>query len=149
VIGADEGDLIRPLGLVTLYAAYAEGEVDELLEVLLGKEPFDEEKRQWPVGRKLVYAQRLVRRLKSQSLAGLSAALTEARELFEKRNALVHGRIYAGGRLVSNRIDVPTKSVSPEELVDLAERIFTCKEHINVHRCRSLLPLLAASRGTT
>ena len=143
--GAYEGDLIRPLGLVTLYAAYAEGELDELLDTLPGKELFDEKKRQWPVGRKLVYAQRLVRRLKSPSLAGLSAALTEARELFEKRNALVHGRIYAGGRLVSNRLDVPNQQVSPEELVDLAERIFSCKEHINVHRCRSLLPFLAAA----
>lgn len=32
--GAFEGDLIRPLGLVTLYCGYAEGELDELLRVL-------------------------------------------------------------------------------------------------------------------
>jgi hypothetical protein len=146
VSGAYEGDLIRPLGLITLYAAYAEGELDELLEALPAKEPFDDKRRQWPVGRKLVYAQRLVRALKSQTLAGLTVALAEARELFERRNALVHGRIYAGGRLVSNRRDVPVQSVSPEELVDLAERIFSCKEHINMHRCRSLLPFLAASK---
>jgi hypothetical protein len=34
MVGAFEGDLIRPLGLVTLYAAYAEGEIDELLGAL-------------------------------------------------------------------------------------------------------------------
>jgi hypothetical protein len=29
---AYEGDLVRPLGFVTLYSAYAEGELDELIE---------------------------------------------------------------------------------------------------------------------
>ena len=143
--GAFEGDLIRPLGLVTLYAAYAEGEIDELLDALPAREPFDETKRQWPVGRKLAYAQRLVGQLKAESVAGLIATLKEARVLFERRNALVHGRIYGEGRLVSNRPNVPNKRVSPEELVELAERIFSCKEHINMHRQRHLLPLLAAS----
>jgi hypothetical protein len=31
-----EGDLIRPLGLVTLYFGYAEFEVDALLDALIG-----------------------------------------------------------------------------------------------------------------
>ncbi len=31
-----EGDLIRPLGLVTLYFGYAEFEVDALLDALVG-----------------------------------------------------------------------------------------------------------------
>lgn len=34
-----EGDLIRPLGLVTLYFAYAEAELDLLLEQLESIEP--------------------------------------------------------------------------------------------------------------
>ena len=67
--GSYEGDLIRPLGLVTLYAAYAEGEIDELLSALPSEKPFDALKREWPVGRKLSYALTLVRKLKSDQLA--------------------------------------------------------------------------------
>jgi hypothetical protein len=142
VTGYFEGDLIRPLGLVTLYAAYAEGEVDQLLAVLPASEPFDDAKRQWPVGRKLEYAEMLVRKLKSETLAGLSASLREARELFLKRNELVHGKLFSGGRLVSNRVGVPEQRISPEELSTLAEKIFSCKEHLNVYRQRHLMPLL-------
>jgi len=45
------GDLIRPLGILTLYFAYAEYEVDLFLEFLSPIEPFDEKWRQWSVGR--------------------------------------------------------------------------------------------------
>lgn len=141
-----EGDLIRPLGLVTLYFAYAEGELDELLEALVVPEPFDDVKRQWPVGRKLSYAQELVVKLRAQELAALSATLDEARALFERRNTIVHSRIFAGGRVVSNRRSVPETRVTPNELTELAELIFACKERIHMHRCKYLQPLLAPSR---
>lgn len=63
------------------------------------QQPFDDAKRQWPVGQKLTYAQKLVDHLKAESLVGLSKTLKEARLLFERRNTIVHGRIYASGRL--------------------------------------------------
>ena len=137
-----EGDLIRPLGLVTLYAAYAEYEIDELILVLPSKQKFDEIKQQWPVGKKLAYAQKLVNRLKTESLSGLNVSLKEAGELFKRRNTLVHGCIFAGGRLVSNRRSTPVQWITPDELNELAERIFTCKEYICMYRNRHLLPLL-------
>jgi hypothetical protein len=56
-----EGDLIRPLGMLTLYFAYAEYEVDLFLEFLSPIEPFDKKKRQWSMGRKLTLVERLVR----------------------------------------------------------------------------------------
>ncbi len=40
-----EEDLNRPLGLVTLYCAYAEEELDDLLQVLSAVEPFGHRKR--------------------------------------------------------------------------------------------------------
>ena len=80
-------DLIRPLGLVTLYAAYTEGELDELLDAAWQR-TFDDKKRQWPVDRKLVTREDLSANSNPKVLRGLMA-LTEARELFEKRNALV------------------------------------------------------------
>ena len=144
--GAFEGDLVRPLGLVTLYCAYAEGEIDQLLSVLPAPEPFDEAKRQWQVGRKLTFAQRLVRRLKASDLSGLQTMLEDAKALFKQRNELVHGRLFSGGRLVSNRTNVPVQQVSAEEIVGLAERLFTWKEQLWMHRCRHLLPLLSTLR---
>lgn len=137
-----EGDLIRPLGLVTLYAAYAEGEIDELLVTLPSETPFDGRKRQWPVGRKLNYALKLVRKLKSDQLAGLTSALKEAQTLFSRRNVLIHSQIFSGGRIVSNRTDAPIQKVSAEDLTQLAEQISACKEQIWMHRCRHLLPML-------
>jgi hypothetical protein len=137
-----EGDLIRPLGLVTLYAAYAEGEIDELLSALPSGTPFDAQKRQWPVGQKLSHALKLVRQLKSDRLAGLTSSLKEAQTLFSKRNALVHSQIFAGGRVVSNRPDATIQKVAPEDLVQLAEQISACKEQLWMHRCRNLIPMI-------
>ena len=141
--GIYEGDLIRPLGLVTLYFAYAESELDMLIETLLSGEPYNDKNRQWPVGKKLNYTQKLVSKLNAESLGGLKATLKEARSLFERRNVLVHSSIFEGGRIVSNRKNITVQQVSENDLLQLAELIFTCKEHINMHRCRYLMPLLA------
>jgi hypothetical protein len=139
-----DGDLIRPLGLVTLYFAYAEAELEELLETLSCPEPLDDSMLQWPVGRKLAHAQSLVERLGADELADLTTTLGEARALFEKRNSLVHGSIFAGGRVVSTRRGVPDQRVTPNQLTELAESIFSWKERIYMHRHRHLNPILAA-----
>ena len=144
--GAFDGDLIRPLGVVTLYCAYAEGEIDELLSALSSLEPFDDAKRQWTVGQKLTHAEHLIERLQCNELDGLLETLVDARRLFERRNALIHGRLYAGGRLVSNRAGVPDRRVTPEELNEFAELVFSCKERIFMHRCRHL-PAALKSHG--
>lgn len=140
--GAFEGDLVRPLGFVTLHAAYAEGELDELLSILPAVRPFSEAMRQWTVGKKLRYAQRLVGNLDAPALVPLQATLTAAKELFAKRNELVHGRLFAGGRLVSNRTNKPERRVSEAEIVRLAEDLFRWKEQLWLCRCRNVLPLL-------
>ena len=145
--GSYEGDLIRPLGLLTLYAAYAEGEIDELLSALPSETPFDALRRKWPVGRKLSYALKLVRKLKSDQLAGLTAALREAQSLFSKRNSLVHSQIFAVGRVVSNRPNASIRKVAVDDLVQLAEQIFACKEQLWLHRSRYLLPMLYPPGG--
>ena len=85
-----------------------------------------------------------MRELKAENLAGLVATLKEARILFEKRNSLIHGCIYAGGRVVSNRRNVPNQQVSARELTELAELIFACKEKMFMHRSKHLMPLLGS-----
>jgi hypothetical protein len=145
--GVFEGDLVRPLGFVTLYAAYAEGEIDELLSVLPATEPFDDSRRRWQVGRKLLYSRALVRKLRVDDLSGLLNILEEGRSLFDQRNELVHGRLFAGGRLVSNRLSAGERFVSVEGITALAEQLSNWKERLWMHRCRYLLPLLRTQTG--
>lgn len=146
-VGAYEGDLIRPLGLVTLYCAYAEGEVDELVAVL---SVLDEQKRttlRWQVGRKLSYANRLARRLTAPALEDLFGTIRTAQQLFKQRNELIHGRLFAGGKLIPPGGCKPTKTISSDELVAFAEAVWTCKEHLFVHRWRIVVPALEAMRS--
>jgi hypothetical protein len=138
-----EGDLIRPLGLVTLYFAYAEGELDELIGMLSVVEPYDDEKRQWSVGRKLGHTRKLLGELRLQEPLPVDTLLDEGRKLFERRNALVHGQLFAGGRLVSNR-GTPERRVTPGEITQLAEQIFAWKERICLYRQKILAPHLSS-----
>jgi hypothetical protein len=138
-----EGDLVRPLGFVTLYFAYAEAEIDVLIDALPSTETYNDNMRKQNVGWKLSYAQKLIRALNSKSLDDLILTLKEAKVLFERRNTIVHSSIFSGGRMVSNRKDVPTQKITPDDLTQLADSIFTCKEYINSYRQRRLMPLLA------
>lgn len=140
--GAFEGDVIRPLGLVTLYFAYAEYELDLLLEHLSRIEPFTETEHQWQVGRKLALAESLDRRLHGGA-PGQEELFAEAHDLFELRNRLIHSCLFAGGRMVSSRPGVPERRTSPRELEELAERIFAWKEKLHAYRCRVIEPLLS------
>ena len=56
---------------------------------------------------------------------------------------LRHSCLFAGGRMVSSRPGVPRGRMSPEELASLANAIFECKEHINVHRWKTIQSLLS------
>ena len=76
--GTYEGDIIRPLGLVTLYSGYAELEIDSLLESLTSPVRLDDQKLRWPVGKKLTEARRIIDDLDSNDLADLSEKLDEA-----------------------------------------------------------------------
>ena len=135
-----EGDLIRPLGLVTLYAAYAEAELDELIESISIAEPYDDSKRQWTVGKKLKYAARIARAFKPNDLAEIVLEMKRGGYLFEQRNSLIHGRIFSGGRLVSNRKNRQVQVVSPKTITALAEELFSWKERLWLHRCKDVIP---------
>jgi hypothetical protein len=141
-----DGDLIRPLGLVTLNFAYAEFELDLLLEDLAPVETIDGSPRSWTVGKKLGKARVVLRRLRDSRLSGLEQTLTEARLLFRRRNILVHSCIVAGGRVLDSRGVRATKT-SAQDLISLAESIFSCKERIGAHRQRVVRPLMAERTG--
>ena len=52
----DDGDIVRGLGFVALYAAYLEEQVDNLLEALDRVESYDSVKQRWPISRKIKHA---------------------------------------------------------------------------------------------
>jgi hypothetical protein len=93
-----EGDLIRPLGLVTLYFGYAEFEVDALLDALVGVGLSVGMPRNASLGHKLAVVREVLSRQKIAEASQLIAIVDEVRPLIELRNILVHSSIVAGGR---------------------------------------------------
>ena len=124
----DDGDIVRGLGFVSMYSAWVEEDVDDLLRIMSSVEPFDEKKQRWPISRKLKNAADLVRSINSSELDGLPEALEYAISLFERRNELVHGRIYAGHDNIdyvqSGRPNIPTRAITSAELYELANEFW-------------------------
>lgn len=145
--GSYEGDIVRPLGLVTLYFGYAEVEIDDLLETLSMLDECDDAKRQWSVGRKLAHAQNLLAGLDADNLDELKEQLDDAAVLFDRRNALVHSAIFNSTQVVTSRTSGLVQRVDPDALTALAKQIFSCKERINAGRQRILMPLLVSRRA--
>lgn len=64
---SDDGDIVRGLGFVTLYAAWVEEVVDNLLRILEPVEIFDAKKQRWNISSKLNTPQSLFVRWKVTS----------------------------------------------------------------------------------
>ena len=90
----NDGDVVRGLGFVALYAAYLEEQIDNLLFLLQSVEPFPESEQRWPTSRKIEKAKRLVGGLVFEYRDALLADLDASRQLLEWRNEVIHGRIY-------------------------------------------------------
>lgn len=131
---ADDGDIVRGLGFVSMYSAWVEEEIDKLLVVTDPIEPFDEKKQRWPISRKLDAAIQIVASLESPELGELLEALKAGFPLFERRNEVIHGRIYAGFEkgefLKSGRPNTPTREVLSAELYALANDFFNYRGHL-------------------
>jgi hypothetical protein len=137
-----EGDLIRPLGLVTLYFGYAEFEVDALLDALIGVGLAVDRPRNASLGQKLAAVRDVLSRQKIAEAAELIAIVDEGRPLIELRNTLVHSSIIAGGRVRPSDRARSQMTVTPEQLAQLADAIFTWKERLSVTRQLRLMPAL-------
>jgi hypothetical protein len=120
----NDGDIVRGLGFVTLYAAYLQEQIDKLLIDLDLVEKYDAKKQKLPISGKINHARKIVEKLDKQKFGDLAQDLCTCKDLFEARNELVHGRIYANyGRpdtLKSGRPNIPEREVLPEELYELA-----------------------------
>jgi len=129
----DDGDIVRGLGFVTLYAAHVEQDVDDLLQIMDPITAFDEKTQRWNIKRKLKHAARIVRSLQCVQLNGLPQSLEDAIVLFERRNEYIHGRIWAdfdrSDYIQSGRPHVPNKHVTYSELYALANELWRHRSH--------------------
>lgn len=123
----DDGDIVRGLGFVALYAAYLEEQIDNLLVQLRPLEDFTEVEQRWQTSRKIDKAKRLVATIQFQDRDALLADLDACRQLLEWRNELIHGRIYSASdrpdTLKSGRAHVPDREVQSAELFELANNL--------------------------
>lgn len=145
----DDGDIVRGLGFVTLYAAYMEEAVDACVNVFLGKDtdpPANIER--WQISRRVGYVKTQLSQHATlpEELQKLPGLLGHVDELLERRNEVIHGRIYGGmqGEKDELRPGRPTgvlKSIGSADLYDLANTLFAALSPLN-HAAWFALPRL-------
>jgi len=130
----DDGDLIRGLGFVALYAAYLEASVDECLNLVAARDAeHDERLFHRPTSQKIEYIQQQLQKLEplSDELAALPKVLEAIGDLLEERNLVIHGRVYAvpnvGDVRISGRPGVPESPANSAELYALANELYAAR----------------------
>ena len=122
-----DDDVVRGLGFVALYAAYLEEQIDNLLFMLQPIEQFPESEQRWQTSRKIEKAKRLVHGLMFEYRDALLADLDASKQLLDRRNEVIHGRIYANfdrpDTLKSGRPNTPDRVVDSAELYELANNL--------------------------
>ncbi len=89
----DDGDIMRGLGFVTMYAAWVEEDIDGILRILTPLEEFTVDIQRFSISRKLKHARAIVVSIERDELSILMATLKRGVSLFKKRNEFIHGRI--------------------------------------------------------
>lgn len=147
----DDGDLIRGLGFVALYAAYLEEAVDECLAVVSAHDAgYDERLFRRPTSKKIEYILRRMQTLEplSSELARFPAILGKISNLLEDRNRVIHGRVYAipnvGDVRISGRPGVPEVRANSAELYALANILLAARDPLLHASMFSLHRLFAA-----
>ena len=127
----DDGDLIRALGYVALYAAYLEEAIDDvLLAVCIVNKDADRKKLRWPVSRKIDFINQSMEDWDNLSaeLSRFTKIIVMLSELLERRNLYIHGRIYAdrksGDILKPAREGYPEIPAMSSDLYSLANDLF-------------------------
>lgn len=142
----DDGDLIRGLGFVALYAAYLEEGIDEVVEVLAAAHPeFDQRIPRRSTAQKIEYIRGRMRGLEPlpQELAHFPDVLDAISELLEQRHLMIHGRVYhvpgIGDVRRPARHGLAEQPATSKELYALANELFEARTPLN-HASMFALP---------
>jgi hypothetical protein len=131
---ANDGDIIRGLGFITMHAAHLEGRVEDLLFLLSNIECYTEKEQRLPISAKIKKAKKTLSKLGHPLMQEIVDNLESCREHFEWRNELVHGRIfspeYHKENLQSSRPNVPDRAASAEEIYRLANNLLVLNNKI-------------------
>ena len=144
-----EGDLVRPLGFVTLNCGYAEHQLEELLDILSRFNGDASPRGRCMFGEKLTLTHGYLTSLQAAEADDLISLMHEAQPLLARRNDLAHGCVLAGGRVTTFNDARPEFRVTAEELMALADSFFNWKERVHVSLYRKLLPLLKSRQPGT
>lgn len=122
-----DGDIVRGLGFVALHAAYLEEQIENLRSMLGAIEAVAEREVKWPISRKIEKTKVILQSFDFETRDELLANLTACEHLFNLRNEVIHGRIYASfdreDTLKSGCPNVPERQVEAQELYDLANSL--------------------------
>ena len=122
----DDGDVVRGLGFVSMYSAWVEEDVDDLLRLLVPVEAFDEKIQRWSISKKLEHVAKIVVRLGREEVKNLPNALRKGIGLFEERNKVIHGRIDVEFDkkiyVQSGRPNIPIQPITSADLYNLANK---------------------------
>ena len=135
----DNGDIVRGLGFTTLYAAYMEEAIDECRVALMKRDPAPPKSiEKWPISRRVAYVQERLSQFLPlpQELAGLPGHLDYVSDLLERRNEVIHGRIYGSlqgekDELRPGRPSGSARTITSAELYALAIEMFATLSTLN------------------
>jgi hypothetical protein len=131
----DDGNLICGLGYVALYAAYLEEEIDGIFSLVVSVDGNHRSGMdRWQTSRKLDHINRSI-----GSWSGLTPELKRflshidpLKDLLEKRNLIIHGRIYANPRtgdvIKPARVGYPEIPAVSADLYDLANQLLAARD---------------------
>jgi len=131
----DDGCLIRGLGYVALYAAYLEEAIEDIFFVMVEMEKEQNPKMDfWPISQKLKYVDKKIKEWPNSpsELRVFQQYIENLLNIFEKRNLLIHGRIYAdkktGDTLKPARKGYQAVPAVSAEFYELANQLFAALE---------------------
>lgn len=146
-----DNDIVKALGFVALYAAYLEESVDVVMERLAQVREISSKERKWPVSRKITWCIDVLKLLKSTELNQLINLLGATKNVLERRNEVIHGRIYAGiersDNLKSGRSGIPEREITANELYDLAEELLKLQGEVPNTNLFATMRVIAENNG--
>lgn len=130
----DDGDLIKGLGFVCLYAAYLEEAIDDVFSavIVVNGEAAPKMDR-WQISRKLKYIRHSMEAWEelTEELSRFMSCIEPIGDLLERRNLIIHGRIYAdpktGDVLKPARFGFPETPAISSDMYELANELFAAR----------------------
>jgi hypothetical protein len=129
----DDGDIVRAIGYVVIYAAYLEKSIDECLELFIELNKFNKKEAikqmKKPTSQKIKFIEKQIELLKYDSfdIKNRTILLPNISDLLEQRNIAIHSGIYAipsfGDIQISSR-DNEKNEIHSNQLYLLANELF-------------------------